>query len=481
MSVAQATWAALLVFAAFLPQTSAQPLRPKPTNAPAARAWPRPAPAPVTTPAVPITTFINALSEDRRTAEDALDEIDENWDNSHTALLLELAPFAEGPILRRRLDEILSGHTGQHLVPTPQGPDTTRAFEWVWQHSFGTPANYADFKAELYARVDPDLRDFFSRALPARVRLDEVLWADTDPDALAPLQEPPLIAAGQATFLLPNHLVLGVENRGETRAYPKRILAWHELVQNTVGGEPIVGVHCPLSGTMTAYRTTLKDVRHQMAISGFLYRSHRLLYDEGTQSLWSSLTGKPLVGRLAAQDIELERLPAVTTTWGAWRQRHPNTKVLSLATGFTRDYAEGAAHAGYLATDNLLFPVPATDRRLPHKAEVLALHFKETPDAALALSPALLFRNPVYHGKIGPVDFVVLTDATGANRVYETHGQTFTSWDRQSAVVDTQRKTWRVTESALTSADGPSLNRLPAQRVFWFAWFAQHPSTSLAK
>jgi hypothetical protein len=479
MSVAKATWAVLLAFVAL--QASSQTPRAKATNAPAPRALPLPAPVPVTTPAVPVTLFMNVLSEDRRVAEDALDEIGENWDNSHTVLLLELAPFAEAPAALRRLDEVLSFHTGQHLVPTPQGPDTTRAFEWIWRTNFGIPANYADFKAELYARVDPDLREFFSRALPARVRLDEVLWADTDPDAIPPLKEPQMVPASQATFLLPNHIVLGVENHGEARAYPKRILAWHEVVQDTVGGEPIVGVCCPLGGTMTAYRTTLKGAHHDLGVSGFLYRSHKLLYDEGTKSLWSSLAGKPVVGRLAAQDIELDRLPAVTTTWGEWRKRHPTTKVLSLATGFTRNYAEGAAHAAYFATDNLLFPVPAIDRRLPNKTEVLALHFKETPDASLAISAAFLFKNPIHHGKIGPVDFVVLTDTSGANRVYETHGQSFTSWDRQFTAVDAQRKTWAVTESALTSKDGLVLNRLPAHRVFWFAWFAQHPSTRLVK
>ncbi len=481
MNVAKAVGAGLLAVVTLLPQAFSQTPRAKTTNAPSPRTSSQPVRGAVATPPVPIATFLDVLSDFRWTARNALNEIDQNWDNSQTVLLLELARFTQAPATLRRLDDVLAFHTGQRLVPTPRGPDVSRAFEWVWQNNPGTPTNYADFKAELYARVDPDLRDFFSRALPARVRLDEILWANIEPDEIQPLKEPPLIPANEATYLLPNNIVLGVENRGEARAYPRRILSWHEVVRDTIGGEPIIGVNCPLSGTMTAYRTTLQGTHPDFGASVFLYRSNTLLYDEASKSLWSSLTGKPVVGRFAAEDLELERLPAVTTTWSEWRKRHPTTKVLSLATGFTRNYAEGTAYASYLATDNLWFPVPAIDRRLPNKTEVLGLHFKEAPDASLALSPALLFKNPVYRCRVGPVEVVVLTDASGASRVYETHGQTFTSWDRQSTVMDAQRKAWAVTESALTSKDGLILNRLPAFRVFWFAWFAQCPSTGLLK
>jgi hypothetical protein len=99
----------------------------------------------------------------------------------------------------------------------------------------------------------------------------------------------------------------------------------------------------------------------------------------------------------------------------------------------------------------------------------------------LALPGAFLYRNPLHQGKLGPVEFVVLTDASGANRVYETKGQTFASWDRQFTVVDKTQRVWQATESALTSKSGQTLPRLPAHRVFWFAWHAQYPGTRLFK
>ncbi len=79
----------------------------------------------------------------------------------------------------------------------------------------------------------------------------------------------------------------------------------------------------------------------------------------------------PLVGR----GIQLELRHIVTTTWGEWRRRHPETKVLSLDTGHDRDYGEGVAYRQYFATDELMFEVPSLDHRLKNKAEVLALRF----------------------------------------------------------------------------------------------------------
>ena len=79
------------------------------------------------------------------------------------------------------------------------------------------------------------------------------------------------------------------------------------------------------------------------------------MYDNRTKSLWSTLAGEPVVGPLVGKKIKLERRYVVTTTWGEWRRRHPDTKVLSLDTGHRRNYDEGVAYADYFETDELMF------------------------------------------------------------------------------------------------------------------------------
>ena len=117
----------------------------------------------------------------------------------------------------------------------------------------------------------------------------------------------------------------------------------------------------------------------------------------------------------------------VTTTWGEWKKRHPGTTVLALDTGHQRDYSEGAAYRDYFATDRLMFGVPKLDTRLANKAEVLALRSRGKPGEQLAISAEFLAANRVYHDRIGGKPFVVLTDASGANRVYDGTGHRFAS------------------------------------------------------
>ncbi len=246
-----------------------------------------------------------------------------------------------------------------------------------------------------------------------------------------------------------------------------------------VGGVPVAGVYCTLCGTMILFETVHDGVAHQLGTSGFLYRSNKLMYDQATQSLWNTIWGRPVIGPLADQDIELARRGVVTTTWGEWRRRHPGTKVLSLDTGHDRDYDEGVAYRDYFATDELMFTVPELDRRLRNKAEILALLLD--PEKPLAISAKYLDEHRLYQDQSGAVAFVVLTDRSGANRAYETRDLRFQSWDDDRTAVDENGVEWTLHEDRLESAAGDVLARLPAHRAFWFGWYAAYPDTRLVR
>jgi hypothetical protein len=248
---------------------------------------------------------------------------------------------------------------------------------------------------------------------------------------------------------------------------------------DTVGGTPVVGVYCTLCGTMILYNTEVDGVEHALGTSGFLFRSNKLMYDRATQSLWNTLWGEPVIGPLAKRGIVLERMSAVTTTWGEWRRRHPGSLVLSLDTGHPRDYSEGAAYRDYFATDELMFQVPRLDKRLNNKDEVLGLVFPQYPAQPLAISADYLARHPLYQGRVGEMRFVVLTDPSGANRVYQAGEVDFVAWDGNRTVSDETGRRWRLEEERLSSGDGRELYRLPAQRAFWFGWFSAYSHTRL--
>ena len=290
-----------------------------------------------------------------------------------------------------------------------------------------------------------------------------------------------MITADKASYLEDDNVVFGVEINGDARAYPNRILAWHEMFVDKIGGVHYAGVYCTLCGAVILYETVQGDQQYHLGTSGFLYRSNKLMYDKDTQSLWSTTRGEPVIGPLANRGIRLKRSFVVTTTWGEWRKRHPDTTVLSMDTGYNRDYGEGVAYREYFSTDDLMFTVPKQDDRLNNKDQIVALTFPEHTTDTMAIHERFLIDNPVYQDQLGPIDFVVLTDRSGANRVFERGETEFRTFDGGDSVVDAEGNTWTMSEDALRLDDGRELARLPAHRAFWFGWYAVHNDTRLVK
>ena len=420
--------------------------------------------------------FLQLLTGEHELEQQALDFVGKNWRPSYAPMVLEVIYLNRDPTARSRLTRLLEKRTGQR-----HGEDIDAWYRWIWSREAEDHPHYADFKAALYSLIDPRFRGYFSSSRQAEIRLDEVRWGGVGQDGIPPLRGPKMIAADQADYLRDSHIVFGLEVGGDARAYPKRILAWHEMFVDEVGGVKVAGVYCTLCGTMILYETVHDGVAHEMGTSGFLYRSNKLMYDRKTQSLWNTIWGTPVIGPLVDQDITLKRRSVVTTTWGEWRRRHPETTVLSLDTGHRRDYSEGAAYRDYFATDELMFTVPQIDSRLRNKAEVLALLFPENPDQPLAISAKFLGKHPLHHDRVGELDFVVLTDSSGANRVYETGGLEFVSWDGDRTAVDRGGTRWTLSEDRLESTEGATLERLPGHRAFWFGWYSAYPNTRLVR
>ena len=463
-----------LIFFALLLAHSASPAAQEPADRAPIKPPTRPAAARQVH--LPLDVFAAVIGEDEKKALAALARIEQNRNESSAAMLIEMIHFVPSRRVLTALLTLIEKTSGR-----PFDGDVNAWYEWLWSAERAVHPDYAEFKALLYEPIDPRFREYFERRPQSFIRLDEIRWGGVRRDGIPPLKNPAMITASDAAWLQDADVVFGVAINGDVRAYPKRILAWHEMFKDRIGGRELAGVYCTLCGALVLYDVTVGGVHHELGTSGFLYRSNKLMYDHATKSLWSTLTGSPVVGRLAGKGIELEALYVVTTTWKEWRARHPNTQVLSRETGHQRDYSEGAAYRDYFASDRLMFTVPKRDARLPNKAEVLALRLPQAPREALAIAADYLAARPVYHARIGNMNVVVLTDTSGANRVYEARETTFVNWDNSSTARDSLGGAWRVDESQLTAPNGQTLKRLPAHRAFWFGWHAAFPDTRLVK
>jgi hypothetical protein len=354
--------------------------------------------------------------------------------------------------------------------------------EWVGAHPEIEPyPGYARFKAELLSRIDPRFAEILYDGAPARIRLTEVVWGGVRVDEIPTLMNPDTIPAAEAEYLGDGELVFGAAVNGEYRAYPLRIMDWHELLNDKIGGEPVALSYCTLCRSGILFRTRVPGGEPVvLGTSGLLYRSNKLMFDRGTQSLWSNLTGEAVIGRLAQEPIRLEALPLTLTTWGEWRWRHPTTTVLDLeplAFYYSFEYEPGAADE---ERSGVSFPVWKRDGRLERNEEVYTLRLEEHAKAYVV---AAVLSAGVVNDAVGPFPVVLVADSnSGSIRAYERGERSF-RWNSGGTLVDDRGRAWSLSEEALAltneAGEVEQLRRLPGHVAFWFGWYGFYPNTEL--
>lgn len=260
--------------------------------------------------------------------------------------------------------------------------------------------------------------------------------------------------------------VVGLYHDGEARAYPQSILVWHEIVNDTVAGDNIAVTYCPLTGTALGYlrgETTL-------GVSGRLVNSNLIMFDRASDSLWPQILSAAIGGPHQGQGLKEVRV--VWTTWGRWRERHPETRVLTTDTGYLRNYNRDPYGGynpvrGYYAPDAApLFPVRPTSDRYPPKQEIFGVR---TATTAVAVDREHLASEGVVNIPAGEDHLVVVHDP-GLDT-----GWAFLA--DQPVAVDLDEDRLRF---GPRGPEHPALEGLTPVNGFeamWFAWYAFYPDT----
>lgn len=260
-------------------------------------------------------------------------------------------------------------------------------------------------------------------------------------DCIVSIDQPHFLRAAQASFLKPDDRVLGLVFDGVARAYPIKILNFHEIVNDRINQQAIVISYCPLCSSGIAFKPEATDGDNTFGVSGLLYNSDMLLYDRDTESLWSQIMGTAISGKLKGK--KFLSLVLADTTWAHWLQQHPDTEVLSTQTGYSRDY-DRHSYSAYDSNRELYFPVSNNNDRFHPKERVIGLtlsqHAKAYPFSVLAKQRLVRF-NDEFTGQTLTIDY----DAN----------------NRSAVIYDAQHRP------------------LPTTTLFWFAWFAFHPDTEV--
>jgi hypothetical protein len=200
---------------------------------------------------------------------------------------------------------------------------------------------------------------------------NEIIEGGPPPDGIPAIDRPRFVRAADVRFLRDREAVIAVNVAGEDRAYPIRILIWHEIVNDTVGGIPVAITYCPLCNTAIVYDRRVGTDIVDFGTSGKLYNSDLVMYDRQTRSLWVQFLGRAVAG--VQTGTQLRAYPAQTLSWGDWQKAHPTGWVLSKDTGFQRDYGLNP-YPGYdgIGRQPFLFHKP-TDGRLAAMTRVVGL------------------------------------------------------------------------------------------------------------
>lgn len=260
-------------------------------------------------------------------------------------------------------------------------------------------------------------------------------------DCIPSVDDPEFVSITEANKILSNSSIgIGLSYNGETRFYPFDMLVTREIVNDVVGGEPLVVTYCPLCGTGIVFDRTIDGKVFEFGVSGMLWQSNLLMYNrennETEISLWSQVLGEAVLGNHTGKKLKIIRSDIIR--YSDWKDSHPKTKVLN--TGRTGD---------------------------PYRGDYYSVARSFNPDFDENSSPVL------------PTAYVVGIEIGGKYKAYVKDslkvGITEDNFNGVAVKID---KNTNGEIKIINSKDG---SQISLTQGFWFSWVSAHPETELLK
>lgn len=377
-------------------------------------------------------------------ARDFLSAVDQNPADRWVPWVVDLLRAGVSNLIDIAAGEQLERLTG---IPTVNRiTDLSQYGSWAHNNGLDGGAGYIDFKAGLYERFDPRFGDLL-RSVVDPVEAAAIQWGGVPIGGIPELNEPERVPAAQADYMFDDEIILGVVSGGQAVAYPLRVLARHELANDTVGGNPIALVYCTLCKSALVFERVVEGQTVSFLTSGLLVNSNKIMYDFETGTLWSHLRGVGIGGTLTGTELTLGSVNHVR--WSDWVDEHPDTEVITLPPptffddpergAISYDYTPGEAYRSYYEDPDLWFPTLDVPDTFGLKTEVVG--FRHNNDA-VAFS-------------------VEAFNAIGNQTEIEVGGATFTVEPTGVGV-------------RIFNSDS---ERVHHEQSFWFAWHANNPAT----
>jgi len=277
------------------------------------------------------------------------------------------------------------------------------------------------------------------------VPVEHLVRAAPAKDSINSIDSPIMIGAASVDFMQPEDELISITIDGMTHAFPLRILVWHEVVNTKIAEQPVVLTYSALTGSAVAFEpgTNSRGEPRSFGVSGVLYNSGLLFYDRETESLWSQLK---MMG-VSKDFVEepLVQVPSRRMTWEAWQDAYPAGLVLSVDTGFDNDYLGEWPYGDYAEQKETIFPFDISADRNEFTTKERMIGMVEGWATRAWPLEELKKRGQLF-------------DAIGARPIQVAYNES----------------TGDVLVTDITNGEA-----LPHVSVYWFAWQAFYPDSSV--
>jgi hypothetical protein len=326
----------------------------------------------------------------------------------------------------------------------------------------------------------------------------DLLSGGPPPDGIPSIDTPVFLGVHENLEILPpNEPVVALEINGDARAYPVRALVWHEIVNDTVGGVPVVVTYCPLCNSAATFDRRVDGAETTFGTSGMLYHSALVMYDRATESLWTHFNGTSIIGMLTG--VELDEYPSPLMAWSDFRGTYPTGSVLDWTrTGFSRDYGR-SPYAGYDDPRGSpdLFRGDVDDRAAAMQrvvgisvgGESIAVSLDLLMRGSGSITSVVVGDESVVifwsKGQSSALDDVTLAGGRDVGSVgvfLPVADQMILTFEYDGALfVDAETGSrWSIAGNAVAGPlESAQLERVAHLDTFWFAWAAYEPNTIL--
>jgi hypothetical protein len=322
----------------------------------------------------------------------------------------------------------------------------------------------------------------------------EILSGGPPKDGIPSIDNPEFISVREVDgWINPNEPVILVDLNNEAKAYPLQILVWHEIVNDNVGGIPVIVTFCPLCNTAIAFSRTVEGEIYDFGTTGRLRFSNLIMYDRQTETWWQQAEGKAIIGTLTG--TQLEFLPSAIISWDDFKKKYPDGLVLSKQTGFIRSYGRNP-YVGYDDVNNppFLYQGPETPGRLPPVARVLAIEIgTETVAYPYELLSQEFAVNDIVAGEeiavfwspgtASALDAALIADGNDVGTAVSYRRRLNDSvltffYDGKNIIDNETGSTWDILGNAISGElTGNHLEPVISVNHFWFSWVAFRPET----